>query len=51
MNAAEASDDTEPPHPRETTVLFGHGEAEQALLEAYRSGLADPFYLGEPVWK
>ncbi len=24
--------------PRETTVLFGHGEAEQALLESYRSG-------------
>jgi DNA polymerase-3 subunit delta' len=38
VNAAEARDDAEPPHPRETTVLFGHGEAEQALLEAYRSG-------------
>jgi DNA polymerase III subunit delta' len=36
--AAEARDDTEPPHPRETTALFGHGEAEQELLEAYRSG-------------
>src|SRR5262249_49118300 len=35
---ADARDDTEPPHPRETTVLFGHGEAEQVLLEAYRSG-------------
>jgi DNA polymerase-3 subunit delta' len=31
-------DDIEPPHPRETTVLFGHAEAEHALLEAYRSG-------------
>lgn len=29
-------DDT--PHPRETTRLIGHGEAEHALLEAYRSG-------------
>jgi DNA polymerase III subunit delta' len=38
VSDADASDDTEPPHPRETTVLFGHGEAEQALLEAYRSG-------------
>jgi DNA polymerase-3 subunit delta' len=38
MSATEARDDTAPPHPRETTVLFGHGEAEQALLEAYRSG-------------
>ena len=25
-------------HPRETTDLFGHREAEQALLNAYRSG-------------
>src|SRR5580698_5322567 len=26
------------PHPRETTDLFGHGEAEAGLLNAYRSG-------------
>jgi DNA polymerase-3 subunit delta' len=26
------------PHPRETAVLFGHREAEAALLDAYRSG-------------
>ena len=26
------------PHPRETTALFGHREAEQTLLDAYRSG-------------
>src|SRR5258708_34802404 len=25
-------------HPRETTALFGHHEAEMALLNAYRSG-------------
>ena len=25
-------------HPRETTVLFGHRDAERALLNAYRSG-------------
>lgn len=25
-------------HPRETGVLFGHADAEQTLLEAYRSG-------------
>lgn len=25
-------------HPRATSVLFGHGEAEQTLLDAYRSG-------------
>src|SRR5919201_1562607 len=26
------------PHPRETAELFGHREAETALLNAYRSG-------------
>jgi DNA polymerase-3 subunit delta' len=26
------------PHPRETRHLFGHAEAEQTLLDAYRSG-------------
>jgi DNA polymerase III subunit delta' len=26
------------PHPRETSALFGHGEAEAALLSAYKSG-------------
>ena len=37
MSPARISED-EPPHPRETSVLFGHAEAEQTLLEAYRSG-------------
>jgi DNA polymerase-3 subunit delta' len=32
------NDELEPPHPRETAVLFGHAEAEQTLLDAYRSG-------------
>ena len=27
-----------PPHPRGTSVFFGHAEAEAALLESYRSG-------------
>jgi DNA polymerase-3 subunit delta' len=35
---ADRDDDLEPPHPRDTTALFGHAEAEQALLDAYRSG-------------
>ena len=26
------------PHPRHNHILFGHGAAEQQLLEAYRSG-------------
>mgnify|MGYP002651174897 CR=1 FL=1 len=33
-----ARDDGEVPHPRETTALFGHAEAETMLLSAYRSG-------------
>ena len=28
----------EVPHPRETTALYGHAEAEQAFLDAYRGG-------------
>ena len=32
------SDGVEPRLPRETTVLYGHAEAERALLDAYRSG-------------
>jgi DNA polymerase-3 subunit delta' len=33
-----ATDTEESAPPRATTALFGHAEAEQALLEAYRSG-------------
>jgi len=38
--ASEEDDDdrNEAPHPRATTVLFGHALAETALLAAYRSG-------------
>ncbi len=37
--ASRADDDTDdPPHPRATDVLFGHGAQEAALLDAYRSG-------------
>ncbi len=32
-----SGDDDGIPLPRETTVIFGHGEAERTLLEAYRS--------------
>ncbi len=34
---SEAGDEREVLLPRETTALFGHGEAERALLEAYQS--------------
>jgi DNA polymerase III subunit delta' len=35
---AQSTEATEAPHPREAAQLFGHGEAEQELLQAYRSG-------------
>jgi DNA polymerase-3 subunit delta' len=44
---AESADRIEPVPPRETTVLYGHAEAENALLAAYRSGrLAHAWLLG-----
>jgi DNA polymerase III subunit delta' len=33
-----AEEGSEVPHPRATTALHGHAEAEQAFLDAYRSG-------------
>jgi DNA polymerase-3 subunit delta' len=38
MNARKAEAELAVPHPRETFDLFGHREAEKALLDAYRSG-------------
>ncbi len=38
MSARQAESQEAAPHPRETTVLFGHREAETTLLNAYRSG-------------
>ncbi len=38
MSAADAEEQIETPYPRETQDLFGHAEAEQTLLEAYRGG-------------
>ena len=37
MSTAD-SDDGAFPHPRATSELFGHAEAEQTLLDAYRGG-------------
>jgi len=34
----DAEEVAAPPHPRETAVLFGQARAEQALLDAYRTG-------------
>jgi len=38
MSSADAEEAIEPPPPRETQELFGHAEAEQTLLNAYRGG-------------
>jgi DNA polymerase III subunit delta' len=38
MSRQDDEDETETPHPRGTTALFGHQAAEQAMLAAYRSG-------------
>src|SRR5690348_5181285 len=38
MSPKQAEAEISATHPRETTALFGHREAETALLDAYRSG-------------
>jgi DNA polymerase III subunit delta' len=38
VSRGEDASDQDPLHPRDTSELFGHAEAEQALLAAYRSG-------------
>src|ERR1700709_296129 len=38
MSARQVETSVATPHPRETMTLFGHREAELALLNAYRSG-------------
>src|SRR4051794_28307313 len=38
MSPRQAERETAIPHPRETSLLFGHREAETALLTAYSSG-------------
>ena len=38
------------PHPRETSELFGHAEAEQTLLDAYRGGrMPHAWLIGGPA--
>jgi DNA polymerase III subunit delta' len=38
MSPRQSERESASPHPRETSRLFGHREAEMALLSAYRSG-------------
>jgi DNA polymerase-3 subunit delta' len=42
---ADVDDEAVSPLPRETTVLFGHAEAERTLLDAYRSARAPHAWL------
>jgi DNA polymerase-3 subunit delta' len=47
--AKSPSDEIEVPHPRATSVLYGHAEAEQKLLADYRSGrIAHAWLIGGP---
>ena len=48
--AKTQADAVELPHPRETFTLFGHAEAERALLDEYRSGrIAHAWLIGGPA--
>jgi DNA polymerase III subunit delta' len=48
--ARAQADAVELPHPRETFALFGHAEAERALLDEYRSGrIAHAWLIGGPA--
>ncbi len=38
MSRQDDEEETEAPHPRAATVLFGHQAAEQGMLAAYRTG-------------
>jgi DNA polymerase III subunit delta' len=50
MSRAETEEPVAPLHPRVTAVLFGHRQAEQALLDAYRTGrIAHAWLLGGPT--
>ncbi|CAL77593.1 putative DNA polymerase III, delta prime subunit [Bradyrhizobium sp. ORS 278] len=49
MSARKVEPEIAVRHPRETTALFGHCEAEAALLSAYRSGrMAHAWLIGGP---
>ena len=48
--ARTQSDVVELPHPRDTFALFGHAEAERALLDEYRGGrIAHAWLIGGPA--
>jgi DNA polymerase-3 subunit delta' len=48
--SGDDSDERDVLHPRETGVLFGHAQAEQALLESYQSGrIPHAWLIGGPL--
>ena len=50
MSRADADAAFESAHPRAATALVGHAEAEQALLDGYRSGrVSHAWLLGGPI--
>jgi DNA polymerase-3 subunit delta' len=50
MSARKVEPEIASVHPRETTALFGHREAETTLLNAYRSGrIPHAWLIGGPV--
>ncbi len=50
MSARDSEDGPEIAHPRETFELFGHGDAERALLEAYAGGrIPHAWLIGGPA--
>jgi len=50
MSARKVEPEIAAVHPRETTALFGHREAETALLNAYRGGrIPHAWLIGGPV--
>ncbi|MCK1708480.1 MULTISPECIES: DNA polymerase III subunit delta' [unclassified Bradyrhizobium] len=50
MSRRQTERETPIPHPRETNRLFGHREAETALLAAYRSGrIPHAWLIGGPL--
>jgi DNA polymerase-3 subunit delta' len=50
MSARKVEPEIAAVHPRETTALFGHREAETALLNAYRSGrIPHAWLIGGPL--
>src|SRR5882724_11757515 len=50
MSARQVEPQIAPVHPRQTSILAGHGEAEAALLNTYRSGrIPHAWLIGGPV--